>query len=409
MDTRSVQYTTLRIGLVNGLVLAVLLELCSCLYILTARPLVYRYQRLPTYLEWTWEDSYRRKDPLGPHLLDTALPWCTAHPPDSRYHQFLEARDVTMHFNAHGFRGPLPSAMDGSQTIFLGDSYTEGWGLEEGETIPQQYSSLSGNRSINLGTSGFGTTQASLLYDSLARRYGHRQVVVLLYLGNDLADNDIRTRLADTAKKTYQVFRSEPRDLSILTYVSSPSASPRSRRYFDTARRDGFQVLERKGLRTLLLDTSLSLPRRLVDLTYSIRVSALLYERLQTLGNHQPPLPEELAYDAFRLNILRHDLDRIIRTARAQGARTFVTNLPSWPLLDAMGQDPSTARKYQRLEDTLSGMIARSGGQFHSFFQHLTRKAVDKESIFLWRDGHYTPYGARQVALFLQGSLDKGH
>lgn len=407
IDSRSFVRAMLRIGLVNGLVLAALMELCSFLYILAARPLIYRYQKLPTYLEWTWEDSYLHKDPLGPHLLDTTLPWCTVHPSDGRYHQFLEVRDVIMQFNAHGFRGQLPTPADSSRTIFLGDSFTEGWGLEEEETIPQQYSTLSGTTAINLGTSSFGSTQASLLYDSMGSHYAHQQVVVLLYLSNDFADIDIRTRLADTAKKTYCVYRSKPEDLATLTFVSSPTASPRSRKRYEISRQEGFQTLERIGLKTLLRDQTVALPRRLADLTYSMRVLSLLYERLQTLRNHQSTLPEELDYDAFRLNILQYDLDQIIHTARAQGARTFITNLPSWPLLDAIGNDPRTAQKYQQLEDTLTNMITRAGGQYHSFYQYLSAKKVDKEQLFLWRDGHYTPYGARHVALFLQESLDK--
>lgn len=86
---------------------------------------------LPTYLSWTWEDDYQKTNPIGPHKIDTSLPWCTIHPPGGRFRQQLPCKTVEMRFNAEGFRGPLPERNDARTTLFLGDSFTEGWGLEE--------------------------------------------------------------------------------------------------------------------------------------------------------------------------------------------------------------------------------------------------------------------------------------
>lgn len=154
----------IRLILINLIVLSVGIEFVSALFIYFSHPELIHFNNLPTYLSWTWEDNYQYRTPLGPHKIDTALPWCTIHPPGGKFRQQLPRHTIEMRFNAEGFRGSLPDPKDDRTTIFLGDSFTEGWGLEESQTIPAVYTRLTGDPVLNLGIAGIGTTKSSILY-----------------------------------------------------------------------------------------------------------------------------------------------------------------------------------------------------------------------------------------------------
>jgi lysophospholipase L1-like esterase len=134
------------------------------------------------------------------------------HPGQTR--QILAAGGVFMHsaeINELGFRGHLPDpALDGDgglRVVCLGDSFTFGWGVEDGETYPVQLEEAladlvtaraagdtgsSGPRSsavdvevLNVGLPGYNTWQEHRLYEKLVRPMKPDVVVLGWYL-NDL-------------------------------------------------------------------------------------------------------------------------------------------------------------------------------------------------------------------------------
>ena len=134
------------------------------------------------------------------------------HPGQTR--QILAAGGVFMHsaeINDLGFRGQLPDReLDGEgglRVVCLGDSFTFGWGVEDGETYPVQLEanlkdllaartasqgSTSGPRRsvrsaevLNVGLPGYNTWQEHRLYEKLVRPMAPDVVVLGWYL-NDL-------------------------------------------------------------------------------------------------------------------------------------------------------------------------------------------------------------------------------
>ncbi|MDG1984744.1 MAG: GDSL-type esterase/lipase family protein [Planctomycetota bacterium] len=134
------------------------------------------------------------------------------HPGQTR--QILAAGGVFMHsaeINDLGFRGQLPDReLDGEgglRVVCLGDSFTFGWGVEDGETYPVQLEANlknllaartasqvapSGPRRsardaevLNVGLPGYNTWQEHRLYEKLVRPMAPDVVVLGWYL-NDL-------------------------------------------------------------------------------------------------------------------------------------------------------------------------------------------------------------------------------
>lgn len=91
--------------------------------------------------------------------------------------------------NSRGLRDDEASLADPA-VLFLGDSFTFGWGVEDDETFEARFQAATGRSSLNLGEPGYGTAQALLmLRDHLGdRRLDGRTVVHTVYL-NDLEEN----------------------------------------------------------------------------------------------------------------------------------------------------------------------------------------------------------------------------
>jgi lysophospholipase L1-like esterase len=95
--------------------------------------------------------------------------------------------------NRLGYRGlevPPAKPAGGKRFLFLGDSNTFGYGIEEGE----RFSDLLGRSlppgydTVNLGVFGFGTDQEALLLESKGLAFAP-DIVVLAFSAGDLSDN----------------------------------------------------------------------------------------------------------------------------------------------------------------------------------------------------------------------------
>lgn len=95
--------------------------------------------------------------------------------------------------NEYGYRGAAidPSTATGKPTIVvLGDSYTFGIGVEDGEPYPAVLETELGYayNVVNLGTPGWGLTQHIRRYFEFGRLY-HPKIVILQFCSNDPEDN----------------------------------------------------------------------------------------------------------------------------------------------------------------------------------------------------------------------------
>jgi hypothetical protein len=78
-----------------------------------------------------------------------------------------------------------------NSVIFLGDSFIEGYGVDDKERLSNIFEQRTGKPSINLGASGnLGPLQYFMLYQAFADRYLHNTVVIGFLPENDFTDND---------------------------------------------------------------------------------------------------------------------------------------------------------------------------------------------------------------------------
>lgn len=393
----------------NVLILALLLESVSFLYVKIVKPKVGYLERLPTYLGFSWENEYASKDgdlnydPLGPHAIDSAYAWCTWHPRNSSHRHKKACFDVMMKFNSEGTRGRLPDPRDSSTVFFLGDSFTEGYGLSEDSTFAALYAEKSGFPTLNLGSVGYlGTTQYSLIYKYFSERYAHKKVVVSLFLANDFLENDIRRYGFFETDKRYRPYRGDTSDLSKLTYKGDYATSKYSWKAYRESLQDTIPEITQYGLREFLLHNDIPLLSKLYHLTYLKRVMYVFGK--SPLGKRNPDDPFEMSHDDIDFRILAYDLNSIMETANAHGAQVLFLNIPSTGLVKRAKVDAAMDLKYRELEARISRVVSKSPHRFVSYYQDLIESGENIDQLIFDCDGHYNSRGSYRLARFILAS-----
>jgi hypothetical protein len=100
--------------------------------------------------------------------------------------------DVTYKFNSYGARDKERSKKGKNRTLVFGDSYTEGWGVDQDKILAADLERLSGRQYLNFGVAGSGSGGLNeyILYRDFGSKFEHDAVMVGFFPGNDFTDND---------------------------------------------------------------------------------------------------------------------------------------------------------------------------------------------------------------------------
>lgn len=381
--------------LINIAVFFLLFEIVSVLYIKIKKPVDERYDQIPTYLSFSFKDSYDTlTDPISPKVIDTAYPWCTWHPLNSVHRQASQCYDVILRFNELGTRGQIPPPDDSSTIFFVGDSFAEGFGVQEDSTVPERIKKTLNKPVLNLGTSGsIGTTQMNLIYKYFARKFTHKKVYVLLFLSNDFTDNDIRDHDSEYTGR-YRPYRVFNGDSSSIIYKGDINSTPLSWKEFEKHKAAKFTKLKKYSIKSFF-KTEGNFLSKLTQLTYSRRFISFI---LGSIKNKPSKTPRELGYDSTDWKILNTDIRDITKTADSLGATVTFINLPSRDILQLSKNE---AEKYRAVETKLTESVSNAGGRYLSFYDYLSSAKTRVEEMFFTCNNHYSDYGNRLLTEFI--------
>ena len=124
------------------------------------------------------------------HRSDAYLGW--SGKPNVRMHYHRPEFNTLIEHDADGWRlpQPAPPADPAQRILVLGDSFTWGWGVSQGEVFTDHLQAALAPRVavVNRGIIGFGTAQELLVlqHELQAHRY---DIVVVMFFLNDLNDN----------------------------------------------------------------------------------------------------------------------------------------------------------------------------------------------------------------------------
>ena len=174
-----------------------------------------------------------------------------------------------------GFRRADPElARDcATRVLFLGDSFTDGAGVNDNETFVNRYGHLVRERlglfacPINAGVDGYGSLEESFVLNTYYETFGRPPIIVVMHYPNDVDDNEfvvIRGAVGEadprwTTSLSYLdriAATARAHGASLLIVAIPPStqlAAPETRRHYQDVLR---RFSEREGVRFVdLLDT----------------------------------------------------------------------------------------------------------------------------------------------------------
>lgn len=129
--------------------------------------------------------------------------------------------DVEFKYNSHGARDKERNILGKGRTLMFGDSFVEGFGVDQDKTLPAYLEEISGKEFLNFGVSGgYGPLNYYLLYKDFANKFEHESVMVGLTIGNDFTDNDTLAWLGN-AQLHYHPFwklSEDKQDFEIVYY-----------------------------------------------------------------------------------------------------------------------------------------------------------------------------------------------
>nr|WP_295930579.1 hypothetical protein [uncultured Dyadobacter sp.] len=109
-------------------------------------------------------------------------------PGSEHVHSGLEYENM-FRINSFGLRDDEDS-MDQPKLVFLGDSFTMGWGIDQDRTYADLTGKKLGIKTLNAGISSYGTFREMVLFSKIKR--DSCQLVVLQYCENDREENEAR-------------------------------------------------------------------------------------------------------------------------------------------------------------------------------------------------------------------------
>lgn len=113
------------------------------------------------------------------------------HLPNSSYRVKKQCLDTHYEFNELGFRDKLQAKNSNKKRVLvLGDSFMEGVGVKEEERLSDLLEQETGLTHLNFSMADKGTTQAYLIYDSIAKHFQHDAILWSIFPTNDLIDDD---------------------------------------------------------------------------------------------------------------------------------------------------------------------------------------------------------------------------
>lgn len=137
-----------------------------------------------------WGSHLSRSDQLDPGLIQrepvrgwrVSPGWSGSH----QHHDF----SVKYSVDSAGFRRD-PTFQSGASNwvAVVGDSFTFGLGVNDSETFVSRLNGLTGGQFVNFGVPGYSTDQEVLLSESEVLPRRPSELLLVVYLGNDLLDN----------------------------------------------------------------------------------------------------------------------------------------------------------------------------------------------------------------------------
>ena len=300
--------------------------------------------------------------------------------------------DVEYDIDASGFRVDPHAEKTGSRVAVLGDSFTFGLGVANNETFVSRLNAGSDDRRhyLNLGVPGYSTDQELLLFRKIGKTLKPDSVLLVVYLANDLFDNNRPFPLQADHAKPYYRLDTHRRLVLVNTPVPLATKSAAARN---------------TGLADVVLGDEMPSPPLLTRTLGQLRIARRL-----GIFQHPGSVDERIFQSRFKgyIALFLALADALQDSSRELGAKLVIALLPGPSFINQPG---SLSARYQGFlhEQLVAGLAERPDIQVIDLASMLAAADDGSQPWYFPHEGHLTPQGHQLVARLLAENLRPHH
>jgi hypothetical protein len=277
--------------------------------------------------------SYSKFDIKGNYWRNESLPWGAWHKVSATSSHKDRCINTMYQSNDIGARDDKDylSLKNKNNTILLGDSFAEGYGVDIEDTFPKIIEKFLQINVLNLGTAGnFGPLQEYLLYSHYKNILSHQRVILFILPANDFIDNDPRKILG---KRYRPYFYKNPKNENEFDFFYPINAIP-SANYFPSGKKEYIKEVE----------------NILVNYTYFanfLREVIFIFNNYKKYNSLYAPDKKKEGYfftDKYAIDGTIFYIDKIARDVHENKKDLTIVIIPT---LDDINQILETKKKYQ--------------------------------------------------------------
>lgn len=306
-----------------------------------------------------WVPAYLRSDTTESWRTETD-PWGAWHLPNATARHIGRCFDVAVRSNSHGARDRERTVDGKGRVLVLGDSFVEGWGVDEEHRFSNVMETLLEREVLNFGSDYFlGPLQYEILYRELASRFEHDLLVIGFAPHNDFTDNDLSIWGGWRGRNRYRPYY-EPDTETPVYLVDKPAA--------------GLSLADLRWMNSSATETLTNLARQYTWSAGFAKEAAALVRKQAKVRNVNP----SDGYSGYRdfedaqlENVLR-SLDALIGMAKMKGRSVLLAILPARNDLTVPGSENKLrpiVMEFARDREVAVIDILQTGGLTNEDFQ----------------------------------------
>lgn len=290
------------------------------------------------------------------------------HLPNSTYRVKKYCLNTFYEFNELGFRDKLhPKKSSEKRVMVIGDSFMEGVGVNEEERLPDLLEKETGLSHLNFGMADKGTTQAFVIYDSIAKKYSHDAILWSLFPTNDLIDDDPNFGKSILGIKPCWSGEFPNYDLQFF-----PKDAPAEK-------------------------SNVAIKRFLKSYTYTYDALFYLKENFKLKYTKRESFPSTgyFNYSEEQLKRMVYSIEKVKEASN--GKPITIICIPS-----TLDLDPKTERNQENIEIHLRDVCHKLGINFLGLYELFNSKENPIEAYYFECDSHWNPKGHELVLEYLK-------
>ena len=289
------------------------------------------------------------------------------------------------HINSFGARDKERNKEgDTNRVVFLGDSFIEGYGLNEPERLTDLLEKFSKKEILNFGCGYFTPTQEYLLYKDLAAGFTHNTVVIGILPFNDLTEDDTSFHENDRFIHYQPFFQGNYPDYHLMYRENNLSRS----------------TFNKEGYFTIQNTTKLRVGRVLKDFSFWYNIYQFIKTNKPAVNSNKNIFSGYYDYTKPQVEKLEFILAKLKEAA--PGKRIIVVTIPVYNDLLRYKKD-----KNPSIAVEIAGFCYNNKMEYIDLLPAFAERVKDPSILYFTCDGHWNTTANKIAAEIILPLLGK--